>query len=652
MVHERRQGTRLRELPRAERRLFLAIAIVVAFPFALGAVAAGADGWYPVGDDAVILTASRQVASAHPPLLGEITSSGKYGVASHHPGPLVFYVYAPFVVLAGGTTGMLVAAAAISASSMILIGYVTLRTAGPARAGWAWVAALATGLSIGGSAYLYRPYKSNAAVLPLLLFLFLAWALVSGRPAFLPLWVLTGCFAASATVQYLVPVAAITVVTVVTVLLDRGRAPPHADRRGLPARLAPSTRRGRATLLASAALALAAWWGPIYEAITDRGGNVRQLLRVTTATDGQIGLRSAFAEGARALVFDPARTGSEHGAGASAQAVAGLLVGAVGVVVLTVAWRRLGRTDRRLALLAATALAAALASYAAYPDDEGFALVRLLALSVAGGFAWFAGANTVVGLAGSPPATSVRWLRLALVASAVLVATTLVPLPLHAPDEYHPWTYRAVPELTDRTERALTGRSWSMRAVGPRSTLVVMDGIAAALEASGHRTDLGRPPGFGARHGPLPGPADGQLLVAPSFLPAPTGGWVPIATYEPDGRDPDEAAAAAEEAAAFVRTAGTDLSPLIRQALPQVLCPQLSFGPGTCPEAEALLGADHPLGKAPPWLAAVVLVEQFDETMPFTMLDVPEPPAGLLDRLRRSWLDIPITIYRHEGPLG
>ena len=648
MASERR-GVRLRDLSRAERRLFVLMAFVVALPFALGAVAARADGWYPVGDDAVILTASRQVASTHPPLLGETTSSGKYGVASHHPGPLVFYVYAPFVVLAGGTNGMLAAAAAIGATSTILIGYVTLRTAGPARAGWAWVAVLGTGLSIGGSAYLYRPYKSNAALLPLMLFLFLAWALVSGRPAFLPLWVLTGCFAASATVQYLVPVACVTVVTVAAVLLDRGRAPPHDDR-PLAARLAPSTRRGRATLLAGAVLVLAAWWGPVYEAVTDRGGNVRQLVRATQATDGQIGLRSALVEGARVLVFDPARTGPEQAADASAQVVAGALVGIVGTVALAVAWRRLGRSDRRLAVVAATGLAASLVSYAAYPDDEGFALVRLLALSVTAGFAWFAGGSAAAALVA--PAAAGRWLRLAPVAAAVLVTTALVPLPLDAPKEYLPWTYRAVPALAGRTERALAGRSWSMRAVGPRSTLVVMDGVAGALEASGHRTDLGRPPGLGARAGPLPGPPAGQLLVAPTFLPAPAGGWVPVASYEPGGRDAKEAAAAADEAAAFVRASRTPLSPLIRQALPQVLCPQLSFGPGTCPAAETLLGDDHPLGQAPPWLAAVVLVEQFDETNPFPMLDLPDPPPELLDRVRRSWVDIPITIYRHEGPLG
>ena len=58
-------------------------------------------------------------------------------------------------------------------------------------------------------------------------------------------------------------------------------------------------------------------------------------------------------------------------------------------------------------------------------------------------------------------------------------------------------------------------------------------------------------------------------------------------------------------------------------------------------------------GRTTAWLAALALVEHFDEAMPFALLDLAEPPpAELLDRLRRSWVDIPVTIYRHEGPLG
>src|SRR5205085_9478068 len=116
------------------------------------------------------------------------------GVHAFHPGPLVYYVLAPFVALLGGSLGLLVGAAVVSATSVVLIGYVALRTAGPPVALWAWLTTLLMCWSLGGTAYVYRPFKTVSSVLVILLFLHLCAAIASGRSTLLPLWVLAASY--------------------------------------------------------------------------------------------------------------------------------------------------------------------------------------------------------------------------------------------------------------------------------------------------------------------------------------------------------------------------------------------------------------------------------------------------------------------------
>jgi len=651
--------------------LFLVIAAGIFAVFFLGAFAANRAAWAPVGDNGVILVSTRQVLTANPPLLGEPTTSMRYGVESHHPGPLVFYLYAPFVAALGATRGLLAGAATVNAAAVVLIGYVALRVGGWRHAVIGWGAAFAMAASIGGLAYLYDPFKSNVAVLPMLLFLVLCWALVYGRHRLLPLWTLALSIPAAASAQFLSFLFIMTALTAAVVVTSRVRTgvvgddDPATRRARWRARwraLLPSSGGGRASFGASAAIALIAWWGPAYEAVSQGGGNVVQLAEAGRAAGRSVlGLGQALHDTGRAIMFAPVTTRGEQVEG-RALAMVGIVI-TVALVLTTVAIRRrLPTHDRRLVLVAVGAIAASLINLASIPGEEGFGFARLLASSVTAGFVWFAATNVIADAVAllterrrqRPVATNanVPSVILPVIVPVVvlgLLATVMsVPLPIARDREWLPWTYAAVPRLAEQVGPRLAADGvWVMQTVGPVSVRIVMTGLAGALEERGRRTDLPRPPGLGEPRRQPVGPVAGQLLVVSSALP-PSTGWEPLATYDPPGRNAAEAAAAAEAMHRFAIDAHATMSPAVVAALPALLCPERAFGGQGCPAAERALAADDPVAALPPALVAIAYVAHFDDRFGFDAIRSSEPPAELLDRVRRSWIEIPVTVWRRS----
>jgi len=652
--------------------LFLVIAAGVVAVFFVGAFAANRAAWAPVGDNGVILVSTRQVLTANPPLLGEPTTSMRYGVESHHPGPLVFYLYAPFVAALGATRGLLTGAATVNAAAVVLIGYIGLRVGGWRHAVTGWGAALAMGTSIGGLAYLYDPFKSTVAVLPMLLFLVLCWALVCGQHRLLPLWTLALSIPAAASAQFLSFLFIMTAPTVGVVLVARLRrrvddeddADESLPTRGARLRaLLPGSTGGRLCLVASAAIVLVAWWGPAYDVLTQRGGNVVKLAEAGRAAGRSfLGLGPALHDTGRAIMFAPVTTRGGQVEG-RALAMVGIVV-IVALVLTTVAIRRrLPTHDRRLVLVAVGAIAASLINLASIPGEEGFGFARLLASSVTAGLVWFAATNVIADAVAlmaerrrqRPAATNatVPSVILPVIVPVIvlgLLATAMsVPLPIARDREWLPWTYAAMPRLAEQVGPRLAAEGvWVMQTVGPVSVRIVMTGLAGSLEEQGRRTDLPRPPGLGeARHQPV-GPVAGHLLVVPNALP-PSTGWEPLATYDPPDRNAAEAAAAADAIHRFAVDAHATMSPAVVAALPVLLCPERAFGGQGCPAAERALAADDPVAALPPALVAIAYVAHFDDRFGFDAIRSSEPPAELLDRVRRSWVDIPVTVW-HRSP--
>lgn len=164
---------------RSFRRLAVAL-LVVSATFALAGFARQTAPYAPIGDLALIESYTIDASSGQL-LVGPYSRFGW-----HHPGPLYFYVLAPFYELAGRRTVALSAAALwINLASLLALASI-LWSFGRGRLAVVTMTLMAL--------YLYRvqvilasPWNPHVLVLPTLLLVALAAALASGRLALMPL---------------------------------------------------------------------------------------------------------------------------------------------------------------------------------------------------------------------------------------------------------------------------------------------------------------------------------------------------------------------------------------------------------------------------------------------------------------------------------
>jgi hypothetical protein len=648
-------GCRLLDLSRRQTAVAVGLALVVVAPFVVAVFQARADGWYPVADNATMLNVARQVFTEHTPLVGEVSSATRYGVLAFHPSPLVYYVLAPFVEAFGNITGMLLGAAFTSVAALLLTGYVVLRTAGPLAAAWAWVAALVMCWSVGGTAFVYPPFKTTAALLVIVLFLHTCAALVAGRGTLLPLWVLAGSYPAAATMRYLLPVAAVGGTTVLIVLVQRWRRAgldpvSRASLRGRIDDVLTFGPAGRRSLWLAAGVAVVGWWAPVYEAVIHGGGNVAELIEGSrAAAESSDGLRRAAGEQARALLLDPAMTAEDHLADAWGQIGLVLLVLA-GLAWLVVRHRdRLSRADGAVVVVAAAALGFMLVSLATIPADEGIGAYRTLGAVPVAGYALFA-AGVIVARTLRPQLVLPPAAARAAVVAAVPLAAVAVSVPGPIDDDIDPvWAFDATRELVEQVEPHLESEGeWRPWLIGGRTTPTVFVGLTGGLGAEGiHLGVRTRAPGLGEPEGGIVRPMAGDLVLMPSFLPGPEGeGWRRIAAYEPTGRSEEEAAATADELLAFARATDPEVTEVFAESVPRLLCPELATESyqGDCPEADDVLAADNPLAELPAGVVALTYLVQFGDTS-VPILVGEQPPDELLEAAERTWEDIPLSVY-------
>lgn len=180
----------------------LAIAVV---PIVVAYVRAVGHGWAPEGDDAVIADRMRAVFSAHPPLMGQRSTSvltQGAEVATHHLGPLEYYVAAAIAGIFGFSgAGILLSIAVgnmICAAGSIAIAFRlrALRTAVPTT-----IAVLLLEWSLGPE-QLVRPLNVYVAALPMLLTLVCAWAWVDGDRSVLWVYGVAASFVAQANLAF------------------------------------------------------------------------------------------------------------------------------------------------------------------------------------------------------------------------------------------------------------------------------------------------------------------------------------------------------------------------------------------------------------------------------------------------------------------
>jgi hypothetical protein len=252
---------------RSFRRRGLAVgAIALALLPVLAVIATRSWHHYlPLGDEAVIDLRTRDVFTSLTPLVGP------YSRGFNHPGPALFWLLAPFSVLAGGAAwGTLVGAAVLQGTAIALSGWLAFR-----RGGLMLALLVVAGLGFAYSSFvqgdqLLQPWNPNVAFPFFMLFLLQLWSLTLGDR-----WQIAGvAVVGSLLVQFHIgylPLVGLGMTWAGAVLiLDRRRARAGAT----PSPPSGRVPNWRAVVVVTAGALTALWIAPVIEQLTDAHGNV------------------------------------------------------------------------------------------------------------------------------------------------------------------------------------------------------------------------------------------------------------------------------------------------------------------------------------------------------------------------------------------
>ena len=316
----------------------------------LPAVAAAAsllgNHWHANGDQALELLRIGDVGGRHTPLVG---AWSRWGWA--HPGPLLFWVLAPFEWLFGAT-GVLVGTGLLNALAVggaVLVGY---RRGGVQLALLVALveAVLAHALGLG---VLVDPWNPWAAFLPFVLFLLLVWCVLCDDFVMLPIAVAVGSFSLQTHAGYLPLVGGLLVVAAGWTAWCGVRARPQEG--GATPSPAPNATHA---LAVSAIVAVVVWSAPLVQQVTGDSGNLGDLVSYARAPEeSPVGWTLAFGVmGAQLRVPGPWITGDDdpniYGLAMTASTIPALIIAVVLVACVWWAYRRGSRDAARLAVVA------------------------------------------------------------------------------------------------------------------------------------------------------------------------------------------------------------------------------------------------------------------------------------------------------------
>lgn len=352
-----------------EHRLVLATGLAAALPVIVSTVRAVANGWLPIGDDAIIAVRSYDVLTTHTPLLGQYSaSSGLTRGDSHSLGPMLYWLLALPARL-GGPTALVGAMGLVNTASVM--GVVALARR---RGGVALMVAAAVGCSLVCASVspetIHSIWNPSAAQMPFALLILLCWSLACGEYRLLPLTVLVASFVAQAHLTYLPPTAGLVGVALAGLAASQGwvrssfgaRPAVSGPRRepggGIGRSAAGSARRWvRAALV----VGVICWSGPLVEQATHWPGNLVLVAGAAVSGEAKLGPSAGWHAAVRAVGVPPwwlrrpqdpvTRLGEVVSAPSVLATLSALLVVAGLVLVL-----RSGVRRRRLDLAAAGAI--------------------------------------------------------------------------------------------------------------------------------------------------------------------------------------------------------------------------------------------------------------------------------------------------------
>lgn len=242
-----------------EHRFVLFVGLAAALPVIVSTLRAVANGWIPLGDDAVIAVRAIDVLSTDTPLLGQYSASSSLAEAtSHSLGPLLYWLLA--VPSRLGSTPVVVAMGLVNVAAVMAAVALARR-----RGGAALMVAAAAGLALACASLppetIHSIWNPSAAQLPFALLIFLAWSVGCGEHRLLPLTVLVASFVVQAHLTYVLPTAGLLAVGLAGLAYSR-REP--AVSRHEPA---------RPWAIAALAVGLVCWSAPLLEQATSWPGN-------------------------------------------------------------------------------------------------------------------------------------------------------------------------------------------------------------------------------------------------------------------------------------------------------------------------------------------------------------------------------------------
>lgn len=480
--------------------------------------------WFATGDQALEMLRISDVGGKHTPLIG---AWSRWGWA--HPGPLLFWLLAPFY-RAFGETGVLTGAGALNLACIVAVIALAYRRAGIQLAA---LAGLMVALLMHGTGpVLLDPWNPWAAFFPFVVFLFLVWSVLCGDMAMLPIAVLVGSFSVQAHAGYLAMVGGLLVIAfaacIVPIVRERER---HGVRR------APNARWLRMAAVAGVVV----WLPAIVDQLTG-GNNLRALLAYSRhPTEPAAGIHLAFvAMGAELRPNGPWITG--HDIGALGFLVAspewpGLVMFAAVLAAGLFAWRRGHHDAARLALVAIAGAVLALASTA-----------RVTGIFVPYVMRWWWGVAAIATLSIVwTVALEVRAARaraaiaaVGLLGILVTGATMVSDLPVALPETT---MSRVIAAVGPPTAAALDhDNRYLVRAIDPTALGASQSGLYFDLEQRGFHvfTDLDQLSSLTHGNWRVAGPHDVDEIVMIVALPdLDAGTYVPpsgarlVATYDP-----------------------------------------------------------------------------------------------------------------------
>ncbi|WP_421120413.1 hypothetical protein ACE2AJ_03545 [Aquihabitans daechungensis] len=475
----------------------LLLGLVVVGPALSDLIQAMLVDWRPLGDNAIILRRALDVGTAHNPTVGMPSSFTVWtGEASYHPGPMVYWLFAPIARLTGtGGIWSLVVVALVRIAAGAAIVLIAAKLGGRRHA---VAAGIALAIAIISAPALYEPLNPHVATMPFALLPFLCWAIICGRRRAVPIAALTGSFVVQAELGF----APMTLVLFAAVGIIGARRWRHEGR--------SFVRRNRRAAAWAAAIVAVCWASPAVEALRHGGGNLWAIVTASAQSDiPSAGLAGVLDGGAVLLV--------------------------VGSIAAIVWWsRRDAATERAIAPIGAAVLVGYVATLWLQPTTDGVSgLYATFGPTVFLGFTVLCAAIELV------HDRAFRWSPAATVATAIVLAICAITATDQPTSLPHRTSYLAAQGLAvDITDRLRKGSHEKVVIRNPGAFPVRDVGITVSAELGSQGIDAyvadGLVPYFGARRDAADQPGLPEVWIVDGRAPEPpVADAVLIATWTP-----------------------------------------------------------------------------------------------------------------------